>query len=32
MRELQKLTGSTSVTQSAAEVQRLMIRLGGAGK
>jgi hypothetical protein len=32
MRELQKLTGSTSITQSAAEVQRLMIRLGGGGK
>jgi len=32
MRELQRLTGSTSITQSAAEVRRLMNRLGGAGK
>jgi hypothetical protein len=32
MNKLQSLTGSTSVTQSAAEVQRLMIRLGGGGK
>jgi hypothetical protein len=30
MRKLQQLTGSTSITQSAAEVQRLMLRLGGA--
>jgi tetratricopeptide (TPR) repeat protein len=31
MKELQKLTGSTSITQSAAQVKRLMARLGGAG-
>lgn len=31
MKELQKLTGSTSITQSAAQVKRLMKRLGGAG-
>jgi len=30
MRELQKLTGSTSVTESAAEVKRLVTRLGEA--
>ena len=32
MKKLQQLTGSTSVTQSAAEVQRMMGRLGGAVK
>lgn len=32
MRKLQQFTGSTSVTQSAAEIQRLMIRLGGTSR
>lgn len=32
VKKLQQLTGSTSVTQSAAEVQRLLGRLGGAVK
>jgi len=30
LRKLQQLTGSTSLTQSAAEIRRLMIRLGNA--